>query len=116
MKTILNLDQKVIANTIFVICLQLIDRMHADKHIVPTVDDIHKRHVRTKLDIYFFITITGSITQATGGLLVPEGIIGPVVSVSITGSITLATGEILVPKGIIGPVVSVSITGSITSY
>jgi hypothetical protein len=49
-------------------------------------------------------------------LLVPEGIIGPVVSVSITGSITLATGELLVPKGIIGPVVSVSITGSITSY
>jgi hypothetical protein len=59
-KTILNLDQKVIAITIFVICLQLIDRMHADKHIVPTVDDIHKRHVRTKLDIYETLT-TGPI-------------------------------------------------------
>jgi hypothetical protein len=56
------------------------------EHIVPKVDEKHKRHVRTKLDIYFFITITGSITLATGGLLVPEGSIGPVVSVSITGS------------------------------
>ena len=92
MKTILNLDQHVIANTIFVICLQLTDRIHADEHIVPKVDEIHKRHVRTKLDIYFFITITGSISLATGGLLVPEVIIAPVVSVSITGSITLATG------------------------
>ena len=114
MKTILNLNQNVIVNTIFVICLQLIDRMHAYKHIVPTVDEIHKRHVCTKLDIYFCITITGSITLATGGLLVLESIIGPVVSVSITGSVTLATGELLVPKGIIGPVVSVSITWSIT--
>ena len=92
MKTILNLDQNLIVNTIFVICLQLIDRMHAYEHIVPKVDEIHKRHVRTKLDIYFFITITGSITLATGGLLIPEGIIAPVVSVPITGSITLATG------------------------
>jgi hypothetical protein len=88
-KTILNLNQNLIVNTIFVICLQLTDRMHANEHIVPKVDDIHKRH--DKLDIYFFITITGSITLATGGLLVPEGIIGPVVSVSITRSITLAT-------------------------
>ncbi|NYT47310.1 MAG: hypothetical protein H0A75_06765 [Candidatus Methanofishera endochildressiae] len=56
----------------------------------------------------FCITITGSITLATGGLLILEGIIGPVVSVSITGSITLATGGLLVPEGIIGPVVSVS--------
>jgi hypothetical protein len=52
----------LIVNTIFVICLQLTDRMHADEHIVPKVDDIHKRH--DKLDIYFFITITGSITLA----------------------------------------------------
>jgi hypothetical protein len=37
------------------------------------VDDIHKRH--DKLDIYFFITITGSISLATGGLLVPKVII-----------------------------------------
>jgi hypothetical protein len=44
---------------------------------------IHKHQVCTKLDIYFFITITGSITLATGGLLVPEGSIGPVVSVSM---------------------------------
>jgi len=57
--------------------------MHADEHIVPKVDEIHKRHVRTKVDFYFFVTITGSITLATGGLLVPEGIIGPVVSVSV---------------------------------
>jgi hypothetical protein len=49
---------------------------------------------------------------ATSGLLDPEGIIGPVVSVSITGSIALATGELLDPEGIIGPVVSVSITGT----
>jgi hypothetical protein len=47
------------------------------------------------------VSITGSITLATGGLLVLEGIIGPVVSVSITGSITLATGGLLVPEGII---------------
>ena len=91
MKTILNLDQHLIANAIFVICLQLTNRMHTDEHIVPKVDEIHKHQVCTKLDIYFFITITGSITLATGGLLVPEGIIGPVVSVSITRSITLAT-------------------------
>jgi len=83
--------------------------MHTDEHIVLKVDEIHKRHVRTKLDIYFFITITGSITLVTGELLVPEGIIGPVVSVSITGSITLATGGLLVPDGIIGPVFSVSV-------
>jgi hypothetical protein len=38
------------------------------------------------------------ITLATGGLLVPKGIIGPVVSVSITGLITLATGGLLVPE------------------
>jgi hypothetical protein len=43
------------------------------------------------------VSITGSLTLATCGLLVPEGIIGPVVSVSITGSITLATGGLLVP-------------------
>ena len=92
MKTILNLDQNLIVNTIFVICLQLIDRMHADEHIVPKVDEIHKRHARIKLDIYFFITITGSISLATGGLLVPKVIIAPVVSISMTGSITLATG------------------------
>ena len=92
MKTILHLDQNLIVNIIFVICLQLIDRMHAYEHIVPKVDEIHKRHVRTKLDIYFFITITGSITLATGGLLVPKVIIAPVVSISMTGSITLATG------------------------
>jgi uncharacterized protein YqgV (UPF0045/DUF77 family) len=59
--------------------IDLIDRMHAYEHIVPKVDEIHKRHVRTKLDIYFFITITGSISLATGGLLVPEVIIAPVV-------------------------------------
>jgi hypothetical protein len=59
----------------------------------PSVDDIHKRH--DKLDIYFFITITGSIALATGGQLVPEGSIGPLVSVSITGSITLDTGLIV---------------------
>jgi hypothetical protein len=58
--------------------------------------------------------VIGSVALATGGLLVPEGIIGPVVSESITGSIALATGGLLVPEGIIGPVVSVSITGSIT--
>jgi hypothetical protein len=51
---------------------------------------------------------------AASGLLDPEGIIGPVVSVSITWSITLATGVLLDSEGIIGPVVSVSITGSIT--
>jgi hypothetical protein len=88
--------------------------MHADEHIILKVDEIHKHQVRTKLDIYFCITITGSITLATGGLLIPEGIIGSVVSVSITGSITLATGGLLVLEGIIAPVVSVSITGSIT--
>jgi len=44
----------LIGNTIFVICLQLMDKMHADEHIVPKVDEIHKRHVRTKVDIYFF--------------------------------------------------------------
>jgi hypothetical protein len=60
------------------------------------------------------VSITGSITLATGELLDPEGIIGPVVSVSITGSITLATGGLLVGEGIIDPLVSVSITGSIT--
>ena len=81
--------------------------MYADEHIVLKVDEIHKRHVRTKVDIYFYITITGSIALATGGLLVPEGIIGPVVSASITGSIPLATGGLLVPEVIIGPVVSV---------
>ena len=73
-----------------------------------------KRIVCIKLDIYFFITIIGSITLVTCEQLVPEGSIGPVVSVSITGSISLATGGLLVPEGIIGPVVSVSITGSIT--
>ena len=41
----------LIANTIFVICLQLTDRMHADEHIIPKLDEIHKRHVRTKVDI-----------------------------------------------------------------
>ena len=92
MKTILNLDQNLIVNTIFVICLQLIDRMHAYEHIVPKVDEIHKRHVRTKLDIYFFFTNTGSISLVTGGLLVPEFSNGPVGSVSITGLITIATG------------------------
>ena len=83
--------------------------MHADEHIVPKLYKINKRHVRTKVDIYFYITITGSITLANGGLLVRDGIISPVVSVSITGSITLATGQLLVPYGIIVPVVSVSV-------
>jgi hypothetical protein len=47
-------------------------------------------------------------TLTTGGLLVPDGIIGPVVSVSITGSIALTTYGLLVPEGTIGPLVSVS--------
>jgi hypothetical protein len=38
----------------------------------------------------------------------------PVISVSITVSITLATGELLDPEDTLGPVVSVSITRSIT--
>jgi hypothetical protein len=57
-------------------------QINAYEHIVPKVDEIHKRHARIKLDIYFFITITGSISLATGELLVPEVIIGPVGSVS----------------------------------
>ena len=76
------------------------------------------------------------VNTTLGGLLVPEDIILPVVSVSITGSIPLLVdyqsrryhspssqcvyhwvnttlGGLLVPEGIILPVVSVSITGSI---
>ena len=76
------------------------------------------------------------VNSSTGGLLVRECIIHPVVSVSITGSILLlvdyqssryqtpssqcfyhwvdtSTGGLLVLEGIIHPVVSVSITGSI---
>ena len=76
------------------------------------------------------------VDTSTGGLLVLECIIHPVVSVSITGSIPLlvdyqssryhtpsnqcfyhwvdtSTGGLLVLEGIIHPVVSVSITGSI---
>ena len=40
-----------------------------------------KRVVRTKLDIYVYISITVSI-PLLGGLLVPRGIVRPVVSVS----------------------------------
>jgi len=39
--------------------------------------------VRTKLDIYAFITITGcSIHMTDGGMLIHDGIIRPVVSAS----------------------------------
>jgi hypothetical protein len=39
---------------------------------------LQKRIVCTKLDIYVFITITSD--SSAGGLLVPDGIIPPVVS------------------------------------
>ena len=52
------------------------------------------------------------VNTTLGGLLVPEGIILPVVSVSITGSIPLLV-DYQSPRCIILPVVSVSITGSI---
>jgi hypothetical protein len=50
-----------------------------------------------------------TVSTSPGGLLVPEGIIYPVVSVSITVS-TSPVG-LLVPESIICPVVSASITG-----
>ena len=52
------------------------------------------------------------IDTFNGVLLVPEGVIRPVVSVSITGLIPLI-GGLLVPEGVIRPVVSVSIPGLI---
>ena len=57
------------------------------------------------------VSITRVNTSA-GGLLVPQGIIRPVVNVSIT-RVNTSAGGLLVPQGIICPVVNVSITGSI---
>jgi hypothetical protein len=52
------------------------------------------------------------VDTSTGGLLVIEGIILPVVNVSITGSIALLVDQNVL-EDIIHPVISVSITGSI---
>ena len=49
---------------------------------------------------------------SAGGLLILEGIIRKVVSVSIT-AVNTSAGGLLIPEGIIRQVVSVSITGSI---
>jgi hypothetical protein len=56
-----------------------------------------------------------TVTLATSGLLVPEGIIGPVVNESITGSIALATGGLLISEGIIDPVASESVIETLTT-
>jgi hypothetical protein len=61
-------------------------------------------------------TLTTGMTVSTscGGLLVSEGIIPPVVSVTIT--LSTSPGGLLVPEGIIYPVVSVRHSDSNADY